>query len=485
MPGLSDPFRRIGPVWTAFFGSLVLSWFAVHGRLINKDGIIYLDIARHIAENGVSGLTEILGFNAYPLLVASLSGVLPFGLETTARLLDALLMAGACALIVHWVRWRAPDAVWAACLVVLSIPALNQYRSDILREYGFWFFSLAGLYLAAHWHESGRWRTVLASQALLLAAALFRFEATAFFLALFAWQLFNAPRTERLHRLLQVGLLPLAAAAILAAMILFGAIHLPWRIEYYSQAIDPLRKAEAFSAAAQRFQESVLLFKYSREEAGYMLLFGLLSVIPVKFVALSNIFFPALVGAFWRRPFSETLSRWQPLPWVFLVYLLVLAAFLTHNFFMLGRYVSLLHWLLVPFFALGLHRAWIWRPRWRIPTIFLALVVCIANIVSLGPRKDHVAAVAAWLAREAQDPVQVCLNDARIAYYAGWFLNRSRITKDVNALLSESNCSVLVVETDGKHLEQLAVDLRARGYAEKTRFVDNTNDVAIIAVPIR
>lgn len=483
--GLSNQVRRIGPVWMAFVGSLVLSWIAAQGRLVNKDGIIYLDIARHLEKNGPSGLTEILGFNFYPLLVAYLSGALPFELETTARLLDTLMMAGTCAIVVRWVRWKAPETAWAACLIVLSIPAFNQYRSDILREYGFWFFSLAGLYLAAHWHESGRWRTALAGQALLLAAALFRFEAVAFLLALLVWQFFAAPANERLRKLLQIGLLPLAATAALAAAILSGAIELPWRIEYYSQAIDPLRKADAFAAAAQHFQESVLLFKYSREEAGYMLLFGLLSVIPVKFIALSGIFFPALIGAFWRRSFVETLSRWQPLPWMFLIYLVVLVAFVTHNFFMLGRYVSLLHWLLVPFFALGLHRFWAWRPRWQVSTIVLALFVCGANVISLGPRKDHVIEAARWLAIEVQDPAQVCLNDARIAYYAGWPLSRPRITKYTSALLSESGCRVLVVETESKRLDQLASELLSRGYVEKVRFTDKTTDAVIVAVPAR
>jgi hypothetical protein len=57
----------------------------------------------------------------------------------------------------------------------------------------------------------------------------------------------------------------------------------------------------------------------------------------VKFLKMTGVFVVPLAYAFVARPVKAALSRWQPLPWAFLFYLLVLVAFVTHQFFLVGR----------------------------------------------------------------------------------------------------------------------------------------------------
>lgn len=476
--------RALGPVRAAFLASLLLSLVAVQGSLINRDGIIYIDTARAILEQGLQAPRQGIDWQFLSILIACTA--LPTGLsaETAAHVLNALMLAGACALLVAITLRRLPEAAWAACLVVLAMPAYNQYRNEILREYGFWFFCLLAFWLAMRWDEAQRRRDAIACQLALAAAALFRLEAVAFYPALMLWQAFAAPAGHKLRRVLAIGALPLAGG--LAAVVLFGTglLAVPQRVLYYLDAASPLRKLQTLNEAAARMSETVFKYKYSREEAGYILLFGLLSVIPVKFLKMAGVFLVPLAYAFAARGGRTALARWQPLPWAFLAYLLVLAAFVTHQFFLVGRYVSLLNLLAVPLAAAGLALLMRRFPRWKAPILALALATMAANVVSLSPRKTHIVEAGRWLGAHARDAARVGVDNARLAYYAGWRLSQA-------ASLERPALARALTE---KRIDMVAIEMRHKDAdAEKwlaenrlkplQRFANRAGDAVVIAVP--
>jgi hypothetical protein len=299
---IAAAMQGAGPVRAAFLGSLLLSLAAVQGHLINRDGIYYLETARAILDSGLAAGLENGEWAFLPVLIAALSGSTGLTTEMAAHCLNALLMAGACSLLVAWVRERTPEDAWAACLVVLAMPAFNQYRHEILREFGFWFFSLLGLWLAMRWEETQRRPLAVASQAALALAVLFRLEAAVFFAALMLWQAMAAPAGDKARRVLTIGALPLAGG--LLAILLFGTGWLkpPARLLYYLDVANPLHIGQAIGEAASRMSEAVFKHKYSREEAGYVFFFGLLSIIPVKFLQLAGVFLVPLAYRFFRPP---------------------------------------------------------------------------------------------------------------------------------------------------------------------------------------
>lgn len=483
---IAAAMQAVGPVRAAFLGSLLLSLAAVQGHLINRDGIYYLETARAILDRGLAAGLENGEWSFLPVLIAALSGLTGLNPEWAAQCLNALLMAGAGALMVAWVRARRSEDAWAACLVVLAMPAFNQYRHEILREFGFWFFSLLGLWLAMRWDETQRRRLAAASQAALALAVLFRLEAAVFYPALMLWQAMAAPAGDKARRVLTIGALPLAGG--LLAILLFGTgwMKPPARLLYYLDVANPLHIGQAIGEAANRMTETVFKHKYSREEAGYVLLFGLLSVIPVKFVQLAGVFLVPLAGSFFMRPARDELSRWQPLPWALLAYLLVLTAFVSYQFFLVGRYVSMLHWLLVPPAAGGLAlllRRW---PRWKMPILALALATMLSNVVSSSPRKTHIVEAGRWLAANASDRGRVGLDNARIAHYAGWpgrtslILTRAQLAE----ALEEGRVDLVVIEVPRK-------DAQAEPWLEENRlrvvrrFANRAGEAAIVAEPVR
>ncbi|MBM3392170.1 MAG: hypothetical protein FJY34_09400 [Betaproteobacteria bacterium] len=472
--------QAVGAVRTAFFVSLLLSWVALQGALLNRDGILYVDVARAMLEEGFLLRHSGIDWQFLSLLMAGLSALTGLAPEAAGHFLNAVFLAGACSLLVAITRQRMPEAAWAACLVVLAMPAYNGYRDMLLREYGFWFFCTLAFWLAMRWEASGRQRDALACQLALGIAALFRLEAVVLYPALMLWQVFAAPAGQRLRRALSMGWLPLAAAALGAILVGSGFIALPGRVNYYLEAANPLRTLQILNEAGSRMSELVFKYKYSREEAGYILFFGLLSVIPVKFLTLSGVFVAPLAYGFMVQPARAALARWQPLPWIFLAYLLVLAAFVTHQFFLVGRYVSFLNMLAVPVVAVGLAQLMKRFPGWRWLILALAVITLLANVVSVSPRKTHIVEAGRWLGANVSERQQVCLVNSRIAYYANWPTS-GIVFEDaqLDRLIADRRCIWTAIETRKK--ENLAVWLQERRLQEVRRFVNAAGEAVVIA----
>lgn len=485
--------RRLGSVRLAFLASLLLSLIAIEGHLINRDGIYYIDKAGAILERGLAEgmkegalspqLKKVGEWVFLPVMIAAVSSVTRLGPEAAAHALNALFLAGTCALLVAWVRRRSAEAAWVACLVVLAIPAYNQYRHEILREFGFWFFSILAFWLAMRYGETRRWREAMACQFALVAAALFRLEAVVFYPVLMLWQALSAPDGQRLRFVFMISCLPLAGAAFVLILFSAGLATPPVRVGYYLDLINPAHIFRTISEAAGRLSDSVFKNKYSREEAGYILFFGLLSIIPVKFMKMCGVFVLPLAYAA-SKPARTWLERWQPLPWAFLAYLLVLIAFVTHQFFLVGRYVSLLNLLSAPLAAAGLAQLIQRFPRWRAPMLALALATMAANVVSFAPRKTHIIDAGHWMSATVVDPTRVGVDNARLAYYAGWRASQtvSLDRPELARALTSRSIDMAVIEVP-----------RRDGYAEKwlaenrltivQRFANKSGDAVVIAVP--
>lgn len=157
-------------------------------------------------------------------------------------------MAGTCALLVDCVQQRLPTAGYWAVLVVLAMPSFNTFRSDIIRELGFWFFSTLALWLALAWWTHGGWLRALAIQLAVIAAALFRLEAIMLSGALTFWLLPGLGCRAGWLRLLQLNALPLLCG-ILALGVLAGMSGASQgRVGHYLMLLDPRQIVGLFTS---------------------------------------------------------------------------------------------------------------------------------------------------------------------------------------------------------------------------------------------
>lgn len=469
----------VTPGRIVFLGSLILSVIAVQQSIINRDGILYVETARAFLDQGWSAAQQKFNWPLLPVLMALLAKVTGLETETAGQVLNALFMAGCCTLLLSSSARIFPSAVWPTCLVILSLPAFNGYRNELLREYGAWFFIMLSFWLALRWIDKPDWRAALWVQLALLVAALFRPEALSLFVALWGWQFFSVPKELRWQRMFMLATLPLLGLVALLVLTVTGGT-LPSRL-----LGDMSRfRLTGFDAKAAALAPS--LIEYARGNAGTILFFGSLAIVPLKFFGKLGLFAVPLAYAFATEKTSTLLGRSALFAWGLLTYSLVLCVFVLDLQFLAGRYIALLLVFTTPITGYGLHRLIERFPRWKYPTVAICLALMAANVISTGPGKQHYVEAGEWLAKNAADLERVYIDEPRVAYYAGKrFSGRGgqpfepeRMEKE----MAEHRYDLIVLSLSSKNRD-IEEWLRRNQLEQVQRFTNKAGDAIVVAVP--
>jgi hypothetical protein len=403
------------PVWLAFLGSALLSLIAVSGTAtVGRDAALYIDIAQQVSEHGPNVAWATFDWPWFSFLLAGTHTVLHLPLELSAYLWCGLFFAGTSALMVDCVRQRSAHLTRWACLVVLAMPAVNAFRNDIIRECGFWFFCTLTLWLALRWQARGGWLRAAFIHLAIVAAALFRLEALLLVAALGLWQLPNLWSPGRRMQFAQFSLLPVLG--LLAVSV--SGVFMSARVMLYLDMIAPHSVLAAFQMLRDQFANS-LINKYSQDEAGRIIFFGILATMAISFVKLMG---PFAVPFILRRNWGVLSVYWRdyrPFAWAALLYVVVLVLFFIKQQFMNTRYLSFLNLLFVPVLAMGLAAFVREFPRCGKWLVALGLLVMLSNVISTGVGKTHYVEAGRWLSTHVEPDAQTYFEDGRISYYAG------------------------------------------------------------------
>ena len=403
------------PVWLAFFGSLLLSLIAVMGTAtVGRDAALYIDVAQQVTEQGPDVAWAAFDWPWFSLLLAATHSILRLPLELGAYLWCGLFFAGTSALMVDCVRQRSPDITRWACLVMLAMPAVNAFRNDIIRECGFWFFCTLALWLALRWHARGGWLRAAFIHMAIVAAALFRLEALLLIPALAFWQLPSLWSSSRRLSCVQFSLLPILGLLVVSVT----GVLMSARVVLYLDMIEPRGVFASFQMLCDQFANS-LINKYSQDEAGRIIFFGILATMTITFVKLMG---PFAVPFILRRNWGVLGIYWRdyrPFAWAALLYLVVLVLFFIKQQFMNARYMSFLNLLFVPVLAMGLAAFAREFPRLGKGLVVLALLVMLSNVISTGAGKTHYIEAGRWMSSHVEPDAPTYFSDGRISYYAG------------------------------------------------------------------
>lgn len=400
------------PAAATFVASLILSLTARLGSTVNRDGMLYVNTAQAYLDGGFAAAKALFAWPLLSIIMAGVSKVSGLDLESAGYLVNALFMAGTCALMVACVHREKPELAWIACLSVLALPGFNEYRNELLREFGCWFFIMLAFWLALKWHGRPTWPTAIGIQSSLLGAALFRPEALTLYAALIAWQL-SIPQDRRWRRGAMIGLLPIVGGCVLVAL-------------YWSGQLGSGRLASEFSRLSlARFdaKADILaggLIDYARGNAQEILFFGSLALIPLKLIQKFGLFLvPLCFYAVSRK--AERLGIFeQLLLCALVVHLLVLGIFVTDLQFLAGRYVGPILLFSTPFIAAGLKQMFTRWPKLLRPALAVAVVMALANVISTSSGKAHFADAGAWLREKSPTVSRVYIDSGRTAYHARW-----------------------------------------------------------------
>ncbi|MFA7291771.1 MAG: hypothetical protein WC023_05920 [Rhodocyclaceae bacterium] len=468
--------RWLTPVTVAFAGSLLLSLVTRLGSTINRDGMLYIGTAQAFLDGGFAAAKALFAWPFLSIAIALVSRLTGFGLETSAYLLNAIFMAGACALMVSCISRRSPELAWMTCLTVLALPGVNEYRNELLREFGCWFFVMLAWWIAGRWDERPSWLGSVAIQSALGAAALFRPEALALFPALIAWQIFSAPQGERVRRLAMIGLLPTLGGALLVSAYLGG------RLTDGRIAADLGRlRVSHFDAKSAALAGA--LIEYARGQAGTILLFGSLALVPIKLIQKFGLLLLPLAYLFVAGEGRAVLQRHPLFAWGAIVHALVLAVFVLDLQFLAGRYTGLVLLMATPFVASGLLLLSRRFPRWRMAVVAVCISLAAANVISTGQGKGHFVDAGKWLAANVDGTTRIYIDSGRTAYHAGWSnkLVQERNRRDeIGKAATTGNHDLFVLEISRKDPPWESW-LQQTGLRVVQRFELRNGDAVIIA----
>jgi len=380
----------------------------------------YIEVAQRFQEGGLAAARQLFDWLFFPLVVAKTSSLFGISAETAAYVVCSLFLAGTCALIVACVRREFFEAGWATCVVVLALPALNAYRDYVIREFGAWFFLWLAIYFLQRWLEASAWWRALLAQFCVCIAALFRPEYLVFLFAFLGWRLQWIRQPGGREKFLKMSVL--VAAGIAAAGIgwLLADTQFTDRVIAQFMAVQPGRLHASLQLSADRLA-ATLLNKYSADEALSILFFGLLSIIPIKFIwNLGWFAIPAFLALRWQS-MKIRHGEWHSLiHWIFAFYLMVLIGVVLEKYFLTGRYVAPLAIFAIPVISLGGWQAWERWPRWRIVMTITAVLLMLANVISIGAAKTRFESAAKWIGEQKIAGNLVYSEVPEVTYLRGW-----------------------------------------------------------------
>jgi hypothetical protein len=102
------------------------------------------------------------------------------------------------------------------------------------------------------------------------------------------------------------------------------------------------------------------------------------------------------------------------------IYFAVLVIFTTYHLFVSSRYLALMGFFLLPRIADNLNQFITRWPRLKTTVFIIGAIVALANVTHINPPKNHLREAGVWVGKNLEKSNGIYLDDARVAYYAGW-----------------------------------------------------------------
>lgn len=408
---------RHRPGSVAVFASLLLSMIALlDDPVVNRDGMLYISIAREVLVHGPGVALASFNWPFLPWLLAGLSFVTTLDPAVVASGYSVVTLALMSFFAVRLCARVDARFAWPAVLFVVGAPIFNWYRADVLRDTGAWLLLLVALDQLLLWQQKPDWKRGAMVQLAVVAAALFRPEMLTVFAGIFFWLVLSERRQRYLGVIHLLG--PLAVAGLAALLVfIFHESLMAGRLNQIVSVLDPAGRVEAFNGVADTMADAVLN-EHSRNEAGQILLVGLLSIIFTKWLKLTGIF---MVPLGWSAA-RGTEFRHRALFLSMLVsFALMLALFVTWSFYLASRHVAVLALLGMPWACDGLIRLGdrFSSPAWRRTGVGLVIVAAMAGVISTGSGKGYIRDAGQWLAeQDALLEGEVYFSSREVAWYA-------------------------------------------------------------------
>lgn len=433
------PHRMISMHWRLCAAialcSVLLSLWAWHADpIINNDGTQYVRAASYFIDGQWQQGFEVYKWPFYSLVSAFVAKVAGLTAAHAAYTVNAglyiLLLWGFLACV--WSLGGDRRVLVIGAIIVLLHPTLNEHRSYIIRDIGYWAFYLWGLAYFFHYLLEGRHQSLGLWGLCAIVATLFRIEGLVFLLLLPV--VVRVGRLTGVRRQVSVGTGMALAVALLGSAVMWQ--YIPESGVSLSDVIGaPVDHLVAGWIEVGQGIEAKL-DALSREFPGQMpvylgwpvFLITLTWLVLDKIVRATSLVYTvlaacALIGNRIFPRFQLTGYWWA----IISFHLVYLYEFTFINFFLTDRYPIALGLTLLACVPFGLKRLLcLWRNsqpgqriRWIVPVLTVFIVAAGAEGIAITTNKHYLKQAGVWLQTNMQSKSELYSNERRVIYYAG------------------------------------------------------------------
>lgn len=429
---------------STFIISLLLSLSQiVADSIIGNDGIFYMHIASLFQAGDPEGANAIYNKPFYSYLISQVSTLTSLSLERVAHILNALFSATMCVTFILIVRQLGgrKGVLLLAATIILCFPKLNEYRSMIMRDHGYWAFYLLTTFFYFRLYQIISFKNILFFLSSAILASLFRVEGL-IILPLLSLSLFWRHR-KGLCCILSNNKLYSALALLIVFSISLGLLISVWggdSFTFLGKLQEVGNKLISFIPTANPENpaiESAKTFLNSLtspadHSEGYakkvLVLTVLLILLSETLGTLGFLYSIGMIATFYRNSIFKKQSLRAPWLHLVIINICVLIAFLSMHFFLSGRYpiaLSITLLLLLPFFLSRILP--LYNEKKHIKSIkvtaYIVFILFVFSsfdgVMSFGAKKDYLREAGQWLSsRVNNNPEKLYTNTPQIKYYA-------------------------------------------------------------------
>jgi len=476
--------------------SLLLSVTAFYiDDIINPDGILYIHMAEAFVDNGLAGIKEYTSYNwpFFAIFIAGLHSLTTLPLELCSNILNSLffvIFTDTLLLISNKTFINKQNLILAA-IFIICFQSFNEYRDYIVRDIGYWAFCSLSLYRFIIFIESPSVRNATIWQLVAIIAILFRVEGVVFLFGLPLYLWLCTPIKQALKSYLQLNYLVIITlvSTTIFAIGQTGLATVFGKLTTVLSYIEPARFMQTLTEKSDIIADQVLN-QYSDRFSTLILVSGLITMLIYKLVkALSLPYFALYIASIWNRKI-ESHPHQKLIIYFVLLNIILLLAFLFHEYFMSKRYVIMagagLFLLMLPSLCSYIDRLFHHRSRKTLGFIALLLIIGLVDSMTQSGSKAYIQSTAIWASNNLPEGSRILTNNVRADYYV------HKSNPDISHQFAErlqahlnNNDYLIIVEKRGRTtikdaLQGISLEFI---YSEQNKKKDRASVYLISAIP--
>lgn len=444
---------------STFLISIILSLTQLYAdSVVNTDGILYLQVASFIQKGDWITAGKLYNWLTYPYIIATLSSLTSLSLEYSAYFINTLFTAVTCTtfvLIVSQLGGNKKNTLLLATIIILCFPTINEYRTMVIRDHGYWSFYLLSCFFFFKSCLKPSFLTLFLFVFSIILATLFRAEG-ATFLILIPFMVYS------LHlRKIKASKYPIVLYVFYALLI--AIVIALWSFDIQTNGFTKLssllvrftnRLALFFSTDSvslqytKNFLNALTSRDHSEDYAPTILFLTFLIILFTEVISsVGPLYAIGLLFSAYKKQFFPATRLVKPWLLLIIINMIILAGFTISRFFLAGRYpvgLALILILPLPFIINFIFNRYLTPPS-KIKKLWPMYLLCILfaslsidGLTSFGAKKDYLKEAGNWLANtNNSSSSNLYSNSPEVIFYSNTYSNTRAVNTPMESVIKQ------------------------------------------------